>query len=342
MKKIYKDSKANWPKVTLFFSALNDAKRLERCLKSIKRLDYPKSLIELILVDDGSTDNTVAVAKRYGAKVYVNPGGYIYKNWMIAVKKSKGEFIWPCETDHVLGGPDFLKKMLSPMLEDKRIVASFTDEKLAKDMHWTARFLCYAPAQCDPLLEFLHEKVETKVIEKFDNYSLCKFDERLQHTVRMFYRKKYFKKTANWTSENYFDHDFVMNCVKAGYTYFAYVPDPGYFHYHSTSLKHLITKRVRNLQRHFFPYYKNTSYVILENNKKSQVLKLILFIIYANTLVLPTIRGFFRFIKHKDPVLLMEPIITVSITDALLVAFLKDKQGRKFILDSIYTLIRST
>lgn len=341
MRNVRKSEKIKWPKVTLFFSALNDAQRMERCLKSIRKQDYPKKLLDLVVVDDGSSDNTVQISRKYGARTYINPGGYIYKNWMIAVRKSKGEFFFPCETDHVLGGADFIKKMVLPMLKDDRIVASFTDERLAKDMHWTARFLCYATAQADPLLEFLFDKIENKIVEKHKGYSLCKFDEKLQPAVRMFFRKRYFKKTLNWKSDDYFDHDYVINCVRAGYPYFAYVPFPGYFHYHSTSLKHLVTKRVRNIQKHFLPYYKNTEYVILDTGNKSQVFKLVLFVLYANTIILPTLRGIFRAIKFKDLVLLTEPIITISITDALLFAFIKDKQGRKFILDSLKTLVPS-
>ncbi len=331
--------KVKWPVVSLIIVALNDAKRLERCFKSIKKQDYPKNKLELILVDDGSTDNTVAVAKKYGAKVYVNKGGYIYKNLMVGVWKSKGEFFFTPETDIVLGGRDFIKKMVKPMLNDERIVASFSDEKLAKDMHWAARFLCYATAQADPLLEFLFDKIENKIVKKYKNYSLCKFDEKLQPAVRMFYRTKYFKKTSNWKSENYFDHDFVINCVRSGFPYFAYVPDPGYFHYHVTSLKHLVTKRIRNIQKHYLPYYKNTDYVIHDTSDKKQVFKLILFVIYANLIIPPAIRGIIRFLKYRDLVLLTEPIITIAITDGLLIAFLKDKRGRRYIADSLRSLL---
>ncbi|MFX0141776.1 MAG: glycosyltransferase [Candidatus Hodarchaeota archaeon] len=121
--------------------AYNDAVRLERCLKSIKKQDYPNGLIDIVLVDDGSTDDTVRVAKKYGARVFVNPRGYIYRNWMIGLKKIKGEFFFTPETDIVLAGPKFIKRMIRPMLDDKRIIASFTDEKLSADMHWAARFL---------------------------------------------------------------------------------------------------------------------------------------------------------------------------------------------------------
>lgn len=340
MNKVKKNKeKIKWPVVSMMIVAYNDAGRLERCLKSIKGQDYPQKLIDIVLVDDGSTDDTIKVAKKYGAKVFVNKGGYIYKNWMIGVKKIKGEFFFTPETDIVLGGTDFIKKMVSPMIDDDRIMASFTDEKGAPDMHWTARFLSYNHAQADPLLEFLFDDLKKKIIEKKRKYSLCKFDEKLQPAVRMFFRTKYLKKTSNWKAKEFIDHDFVVNCVREGYSYFAYVPNPGYFHYHVTGLRHLMKKRVRNIQMHYLPCYKKTDYVILDTSSKKQVLKLILFVIYANLIIPATIRGIFRSIKHRDMVLLAEPIITVGIVDSLLVAFLKDKNGRRFILDSFSTVL---
>ncbi len=338
-RKVVKETK--WPKVSLIIAALNDEKRLQRCLDSVQEQDYPKYLIDLIIVDDGSTDGTVELAKKYGARVFINPGGYIYKNMMIGVKESRGKYFFTPETDIVLGGRDFIKNMIYPMLVDKRIVASFTDEKMSKDMHWSARFLCYATAQADPLLEFLFDKIENKIVNIRKNFFLCKFDNKLQPAVRMFYRKNYFQNTASWKSDSYFDHDFVINCVKKGYTYFAYVPDPGYFHYHVKSLRHLMQKRVRNIKQHFLPYYKKTKYVILNTRDKKQVFRLVLFVVYANLIFPAMVRGIYRYFKYKDWVLLSEPIITICVTDALLINFLKEKQGRKFIMDSLKSFIRN-
>src|SRR5258708_28041000 len=232
--------KIEWPKISMMIVALNDAKGLEKCLKSIKNQDYPQKLIDIVVVDDGSTDNTVNIAKHYGARVFVNKGGYIYRNWMIGFKKIKGDFFFTPETDIVLAGRDFKKRMVQPMLEDDRIMGSFTAEKPAKDMHWTARFLSYHYSQCDPLLQLLFDKLENKIVKKYKYYDLCKFDEKLQPTVRMFYRTKYLKKTPNWNAKEFFDHDFVINCIRSGYEYYSYVPNPGYYHYHVKSLKHLV------------------------------------------------------------------------------------------------------
>lgn len=58
---------------TLNFSVIipawNCAEQLGRLLKQIKKQDYPQENIEVLVVDDGSTDNTNEYAKELGARV---------------------------------------------------------------------------------------------------------------------------------------------------------------------------------------------------------------------------------------------------------------------------------
>lgn len=329
--------KLKQPKVSFVLLTYNGGDGVRKAIESVKKQDYPKDLIEIVVVDNGSTDQSASVAKKLGARVFIEPKGTLYSNWVIGLHKVTGEFMFYLEQDIVLRQKDFIKNMINPMLVDPRLIATFTKEYPKSDMHWTARFLSYHYCQCDPLLEFLFDKLENKVIEDHGQYQVCKFDERLQPACRMFYRMKYLKRTPNWTTKNYFDHDFVINCVHWGYPYFAYVPKPGYYHYHVRDFGHLLQKRVRNMHMHYFDYNQKGDYTILNTKNKSQVLGLIGFVIYANLLLPAFIRGFLRFIKHKDWVLLMEPIVTVGVTDALLLAFLQDGRGRKFISQSLKT-----
>ncbi|MCL5795030.1 MAG: glycosyltransferase [Patescibacteria group bacterium] len=333
--------KFNWPKVSFILLTLNGGEGVRKCLESLKKQSYPAGLVDTVVVDNGSHDDSVSIAKSFKASVFVHPEGTLYSNWVVGLHKTKGEFVFYLEQDIVLRDSSFIKNMIKPLMEDKRLVATFTKEWPHKNMHWVPRFLSYNYCQCDPLLEFLFLPLEKSFIEKHNGYTVCKYeDKKIPPAARMFYRINYLKKTPNWSTKNYFDHDFIINCVRSGYPYFAYVPEPGYYHYHARDLKHLLQKRVRNMGMHYFPEYGKYHYTILNTQDKYEVLRLMLFVIYANLFFPAAIRGFLRFLKYKDWALLMEPVITISVTNALLYAFIKNTTGRKFLTDSISSFFK--
>ena len=51
------------PTLTLFFAAHNEEKVLDRKLQNCLALDYPRSLLQILLVDDGSSDRTAEIAR---------------------------------------------------------------------------------------------------------------------------------------------------------------------------------------------------------------------------------------------------------------------------------------
>src|SRR5947207_12230197 len=57
------------PRVSCVVPVRNDAVRLATCLRSIARNSHGSHQIEVIVVDNGSTDDSVAVARRLGAHV---------------------------------------------------------------------------------------------------------------------------------------------------------------------------------------------------------------------------------------------------------------------------------
>ncbi|MEO9143482.1 MAG: glycosyltransferase, partial [Polyangiaceae bacterium] len=47
-----------WPKVTVVIPAFNEGPMVERSIRSVAKCDYPQELLEIIVVDDGSRDDT--------------------------------------------------------------------------------------------------------------------------------------------------------------------------------------------------------------------------------------------------------------------------------------------
>lgn len=62
------------PHVSIVIPARDEAAHIKACLESLKALDYPASSYEVIVVDNGSSDDTASVAMALGAKVLERPG----------------------------------------------------------------------------------------------------------------------------------------------------------------------------------------------------------------------------------------------------------------------------
>ena len=98
----------DFPKISIVIPVFNEEQYLAQCLESIQTLDYPLNKLEVLLVDNGSTDKSVDIAKQYGFKVIVktdvNVGGV--RNW--GVKNTTGEVIVFLDSDCVVN-PNWLK-----------------------------------------------------------------------------------------------------------------------------------------------------------------------------------------------------------------------------------------
>ncbi len=105
-------------KVSIIIPTKNNADTLEKCLKSISNLDYPKEDLEVIIVDGHSKDGTVEIAKRYGCKVVYENIGTIGGARNIGVQNSTGYFIVFTDADCVVE-KEWLKNLLKEFRDEK-------------------------------------------------------------------------------------------------------------------------------------------------------------------------------------------------------------------------------
>lgn len=91
----------------------NEEKKIERCLKSIRRLD-DKIDYEIVITDTGSNDNTVNMAKKYTNKIFFEKWNNSFADMRnISISHCKGEWILVIDADEVLENPDDLVSILN-------------------------------------------------------------------------------------------------------------------------------------------------------------------------------------------------------------------------------------
>ncbi|MBI2079860.1 glycosyltransferase family 2 protein, partial [Candidatus Micrarchaeota archaeon] len=106
----------NWaPKISIVIPAYNEEDNIGRCIDSILNADYPKEKLEIIVVDDSSTDRTYEVAKKYekyGIKVVRKEReGTAAATKNYGVKLATGEIIATLDSDSYIR-KDTIGKML--------------------------------------------------------------------------------------------------------------------------------------------------------------------------------------------------------------------------------------
>jgi glycosyltransferase involved in cell wall biosynthesis len=108
------------PLVSAIIPAYNSAAFLARAIRSALAQDYPNK--QVIVVDDGSTDNTEEIAKSFGAEIiYVrqeNAGPAAARNR--GIKETRAEYIAFLDSDDEWL-PGRLSKCIQPMIEDDSI-----------------------------------------------------------------------------------------------------------------------------------------------------------------------------------------------------------------------------
>ncbi|MBD1804923.1 glycosyltransferase [Microcoleus sp. FACHB-SPT15] len=107
------------PFVSVIIPVFNDAKRLKICLEALENQTYPKSLYEVIVVDNGSDEaedieGVVAQFEKAIATYESAPGSYAARNKGISL--AKGEVIAFTDAD-CIPAPDWLEKGVENLLQ---------------------------------------------------------------------------------------------------------------------------------------------------------------------------------------------------------------------------------
>lgn len=90
------------PFVSVIIPVRNGEGRIEYCLDSLLKQDYPRDKYEIIIGDGMSTDNTVKIATKVGAKVISNHGLLVASGRNVAMNSARGEILAFTDDDCIL------------------------------------------------------------------------------------------------------------------------------------------------------------------------------------------------------------------------------------------------
>lgn len=89
-------------KVSVLINSLNQGQYIEKAIKSVLAQDYPRNSYEIVVVDAGSTDNTLQILKKYSPElkiVYQKGKLGLARGCNIGIRECKGEYIVRLDAD---------------------------------------------------------------------------------------------------------------------------------------------------------------------------------------------------------------------------------------------------
>lgn len=111
----------NYPSVSVVIATLNSQKTLSDVLKSIKKQSYSQNKIEILVIDGGSADKTIDIAKRFKCRILKNSKvDQVYAKhlgWL----NSKGKYIVFLDSDEKLEDENSIRNKVLLALENKEV-----------------------------------------------------------------------------------------------------------------------------------------------------------------------------------------------------------------------------
>ena len=116
------------PYVTVVIPVYNEENCINDCILSLHNQEFKP--IEIIVVDDGSKDNSVVICKKLGIKVLLqnHKGPGSARN--LGARNAKGNILVFIDADMVFE-VDYISKLVKPIINGKAIATSHWNEKVA-------------------------------------------------------------------------------------------------------------------------------------------------------------------------------------------------------------------
>ncbi len=195
------------PSVSVVIITHNRLRDVVKALDSVLLNDYPQKMLEVIVVDDASSDGTYEVLKqRYRRKVNVirnEEAIFLAGSRNRGFKLSRGEYVLQMDDDCILS-TDALRNLVNVMRKDETIGVA------GPAVYYGEERLVYCGARIYPFYMPIKRKNNTEVIE-------CEF---VPGTVGLFRREAVIN-AGLWDAENFTfqaeDADVCLRIRRAGY-----------------------------------------------------------------------------------------------------------------------------
>ncbi len=129
------ESRDHQAKVSFLIVVKNGAVAIQRCLDCFYALDFPHQQLELIIVDGGSTDETLKIVETaihehpdISSRILNNPNGILSSGWNIGIREARYDILLRVDV-HATFGPEFLNANIAALELGHPIVGGIIESR---------------------------------------------------------------------------------------------------------------------------------------------------------------------------------------------------------------------
>jgi len=322
-----KSKRKMFPSVSFIIPTLNAGKLLRGCLDSIKSQEYPQNKVEIMVVDGGSTDDTLELAKQFNCRIVHNPRKLCGPGVALGILEARNDLNIFFAADNRLAGTNWLKLMIKPFTDSQGVVGASgpfvvdrNDISLNRYFSWVESspfhyFLCVNEASrklYEHTYDIMEETPEYKIlrmtVEKFPILGLANGFVLGRAILK--------DKGSNGglllnvvekaLSEDLDDILPVVKMIERGYK-IAYVSEGGVYHYHLENYQQFLQKyrwKIRNNILGGLAYTNLRSYLSRQRKLKER-----LWILYSFSIIWPLLDAAHQLKRDRDIAWLHHPVI---------------------------------
>lgn len=166
---------------SIIMPTYNSERTLGKALRAIRNQTFPQRKIEILVVDGGSTDSTIKIAKKYGAIIIPNPKRLPEPAKLYGMQKARGKYMCVMGSDEIMKQPRLLEKRYRFLKRHPDIHGMLAELKTPANYHPCCAYL---NAVGDPFTCFVYKtygdrkyNLRKHLMAKEDHAYIYKFDK---------------------------------------------------------------------------------------------------------------------------------------------------------------------
>ncbi len=298
---------------SILMPTFNSEKTIKKALQSIRKQDFPQNKIEILVIDGGSTDRTLEIAEKYKTRILHNPEKIPEVAKRIGLREAGGKYIIMQDSDEVLTDSAQYKKRFDFLEKHPEVYCMLTDLFIpGKGCGVSCAYLnlCGDPvgyivygitgSNVGRNKQYLVKKTSSGNVYRYQGDDIAPIGDGGTALINVDKAKQLF-------GENIYTQEFVSTMFMQMVTatqYVGIIPNDAIVHYSTATLRAYLKKQRFKIYMNL----NNTSVMGLSSkarHNRRMKWRMLLFVIYSLSVILPVLDSVRLAVKHKRPSLLL-------------------------------------